>query len=248
MRIEYFKSNVLKFQFLLSFSFFSFFADFTSAQGYVGLKAGLNYSSFYGDKWKPLDDENYGSYQPIENKYRSNPRFLWTVGGVMKFPINEIWTIQPECIYSAKGDKIIQQRIISKNNLKILNEFSYKIKLHYFEIPILLRYQLRQRLDLLGGLRFSYLMRSKSKSENIFQYYDNSSGEMILEEKFSNITSTEIKDIKRFDPGIAAGIGYKVDSCINIGIRASMGANRIYKDEHKYKNLDFQLTVSYFIK
>jgi len=89
----------------------------------LGFKAGFNMATQYG-----INDPS------IPYDVDSDARNGFTAGIILNFPITDVFSVQQEFIYTAKGSK----QMVSMTQPPITTNSEYN--LNYFELPILFRY------------------------------------------------------------------------------------------------------------
>ena len=99
-----------------------------------GFKGGYNYSSFNGDVAK-------------DNTLKGLSGFY--VGALLELPLGDVFSLQPEVIYSRQGAAWEQKNI--------LGEFKKDLKLDYLNIPVMAKVNLGP-LFLQGGVQFGFLV------------------------------------------------------------------------------------------
>lgn len=120
----------------------------------------------------------------------SDTKVSYLLGGFMTIPINSKFSIQPELLYANKG-----------------SENFYN---HYVNLPIMLQYELIDRLSIEAGPEIGYLLASYSGSS------------------FGN---TRRHDFEDFDISINVGVSYALLDRLNIGLRYNMGISDAYAPE-----------------
>ncbi len=98
-------------------------------------------------------------------------------------------------------------------------------KLTYLNIPLMAKYYVAEGFSLEAGPQVGFLLSAKNKD-------------------------VDFKDeVKGIDFGINAGVGYKLDSGLNFGVRYNLGLSNINDtedtDDFKTKNTVIQLSVGY---
>ncbi len=102
------------------------------------------------------------------------------------------------------------------------------VKLDYITLPILAKYYLVDNLSLEAGPQLGFLLKAEVEDD----------GDTI-----------DLKDnTKSTDIGLALGLGYKLESGLNFGLRYYLGSdvNDIDEDSDKISNRVFQLSIGYF--
>ncbi|WP_343487001.1 porin family protein [Allomuricauda sp. d1] len=101
-------------------------------------------------------------------------------------------------------------------------------KVDYLALPILAKYYVVDGLSVEAGPQLGFLLSSKQED---------------------NGETDDLKDItKSTDFGFALGVGYKLDSGLNFGVRYYLGSdvNDIDTDSEEFKNRVLQLSIGYF--
>ncbi len=160
-------------------------------------------------------------------------RTSFHLGGVAEFPISEKLSIQPELLFSSQGAKY------SDEGSLILN---------YLQVPVMGKYYVMDELSLELGPQFGYLLSAKLKYDS--DENGNDPGPNTEGGRSQSVETEDVKsDVKSIDVGLLFGLGYKLDSGINFGMRYNLGlvnANNIEGSSGKIKNSVFQISVGYF--
>jgi hypothetical protein len=109
------------------------------AQTYTAIKAGAALSNF---KWK------------VDNNYQA--RITWYGGISAHFDVEDKFFISTELLYSLRGYHVPASATANKGNI------SYS----YLSAPLLAGYKPLQKLSVMVGPEFGYLLKAKSKDEN----------------------------------------------------------------------------------
>lgn len=163
-----------------------------------GAKAGLNLATLSED------------YDP-DVATRTSFHF----GAMAEIPLSEMFSIQPELLYSSQG---------ATDD----GDDDEEVRLSYITLPVLAKYYVYDGLSIEGGPQLGLLL----------------SGEIE-----DNGETTDVKDIsKSTDFGLAFGLGYKMETGLNFGVRYYFGSdiNDIAESSDKIKNKVFQISVGYF--
>ena len=155
-----------------------------------GVKGGVNFSNMYTDD---VDDNNVLT--------------SFNAGVYVNFPVTDLFSIQPEILYSRKGSELTYENVFASG--------SAKFNLNYIEVPVLLKINVTDNFNIHAGPYFAYLIDSKITND--------SDGAFDFETNFDN------DDFNKFDAGIAAGIGFDFDS-FGIGARYNYGLSTIGKE------------------
>lgn len=156
-----------------------------------GVKGGVNFSNLY-----------------TENVEDNNVLTSFNVGVFTTLPLSEFIAIQPELLYSGKGAELVYNNAFT--------EGSAKFRLNYIEIPILLKINLTENLNIHAGPYFAYLIDAQVKNKS-------ESGSFDFEESYDN------DDFNKFDMGLSGGIGFDFDS-FGIGARYNYGLTNVGKE------------------
>lgn len=139
---------------------------------------------------------------------------LGVLGGLyLTTNLSEKLAIQPELLFSVMG---------SQNN-----DSDYKMPFNYLSIPVLLRYNISENINLQAGPQVGFLLSAKIKDG------DDSAD---IKENFSGM-----------DFGAAFGIGGDFGK-FNGGVRYYLGISNILEDapdDYTFKNNSFQIFVGY---
>lgn len=177
------------------------------AQISFGVKAGASLTNFTGDDTSDLKSK------------------IGAHGGlVAKFGVNDMFSIQPELLYSMKGARIE------------FGDEKYASSLNYIDVPVLAKVATGDNgsgLFFELGPQFGFLVSANQESP------DPTTG---------NKVDTDIKELlNTFDFGYAAGLGYQLESGPMIGLRYNGGITKLEKesDTGSTRNSAFQLYVGY---
>lgn len=121
--------------FLLSIiALFSF--SYSNAQGVdFGVKAGVNLATVTGDD---------------TNGVKSRTSFH--VGGVAEIMVSDVFSVQPELLYSSQG-------------YSFSDGFDIDIMLDYINIPVMAKYYIANNLSLEAGPQIGFLVSAKGKAQ-----------------------------------------------------------------------------------
>jgi hypothetical protein len=168
----------------------------------VGVKAGVNIAN---QKGTGLDYE-------VDNKSIAG----FVAGGYVHYFFSDAAAIQIEILFSQKGSDWSEIDLSGKD---ILN---------YLEIPLLIRYQIIDLLNIHAGPQFGFMLSSKTK-------YDDG---------YEEDASTYFKSS---DVGLAIGAELNLPFRVNITVRYIIGLSNIATEEfgNTWKNNVFQATVGF---
>ena len=159
-----------------------------------GLKGGYNLATFAGTDSK-------GS------KYKSG----FSAGGYLNFGLSDMFSIQPELLYSQKGASIDGYPNSGT---------TFKSTLGYLDVPIMVRVNTGndgKGLFFEAGPQGSFVLHNRDFTQTgntTTQSTDN--------------TSTD--DLNKVVVGYVAGLGYQVTSGLSLGIRYTGDVSQVYKD------------------
>jgi len=119
-----------------------------------------------------------------------------------------MFSIQPEFLYTTKGAELVYNNAFAQG--------TGKFRLNYIEVPVLLKVNLTNNLNIHAGPYFAYLIDAKISNES-------SSGNFDFEDNLNN------DDFNKFDYGLSAGIGFDFDS-FGIGARYNYGLATVGKE------------------
>lgn len=152
------------------------------------------------------------------DELRPSGRTSIHIGGTLEVEIFDSFSIQAELLYSGQGYSVE------------LGGGDYKVKLDYINLPLLLRYHVEDDLFVEVGPQVGFLISAKS-------FYSPPDSPDI---------NTDIRDMMNVtDIGLNLGVGYKLDSGLNFGIRYSRGITNTYDGLDGFKNSVLQLSVGF---
>ncbi|WP_312766360.1 porin family protein [Epilithonimonas sp.] len=198
-----------------------------------GLKAGLNVSSISKDGYE--DSKSKAGFY----------------GGVfMNAPLSEMFSIQPEVLYSQLGSKVTQVSSGTILGTNYTNRTSASLNLDYITVPVMFQFHATPNFYLEAGPEFGFLVSAKAKD---FASTTVSGGE--------TTTTNESGDIKDnfsgFNMGAGLGLGFNFTENFGINARYVAGFTDINKKSNnedgnttleqsgKNRNNTFQVGLSY---
>lgn len=129
----------------------------------------------------------------------------FNAGLFAKFPISERVAIQPEVYYTTKGSKLTYDGLVDGES---------KFKLNYIEVPVLAVINITDHFNVHAGPYAAYMVSGKVSND-------------------SNIGSSsfdlDTNDFKRFEAGIAAGVGVDLE-VLSFGVRYNYGLTKVGKE------------------
>lgn len=152
-------------------------------------------------------------------------RYSFHAGVNFQKAIRENFFIQPELLYSSKGHRFTSNFASSDG----------AVRFKYLSLPVLLGYRADDRLSILFGPEFNYLLRS-----TIF---------------FKPAITVITREYPRFDAGFDLGAAYKITKSISAELRYYYGFNTLYykdftgviHEEEKGANRTFQAGLTYWL-
>src|SRR5688572_1990400 len=161
------------------------------------VKAGINLAMLKRD---------YGNV-PSEGSQRSQAGLQ--IGGVVEKKIIKQLYITPELLYTQKGCM----------NLNPIRYFSgASVKLHYLELPVLLKWKSNKNISLAAGPSVSYLIKAV--------------------DRYLNERTNYTEAYKRIDFGITGDISYESKN-LGIGVRYTYGFNKLNVNNKKMNDPEF---------
>jgi hypothetical protein len=160
-----------------------------------GLKGGFNGATFSGTNSK-------GS------EYKAG----FAAGGFLNFGVSDLFSIQPELLYSQKGASV--------DNFQGVGGTTFKSTLGYLDVPIMLRVTAGD--DGKGpffeaGPQGSFVLHNRD--------FTQTGG---TDTQSTKNTSTD--DLNKVVVGYVAGIGYQLTSGLSLGLRYTGDISQVYKD------------------
>lgn len=172
-----------------------------------GVKAGANLSSFTGSDSK----SKVGFY----------------AGAFVNVPISEVFSIQPEVVYSQQGAKAKDKYYFGAIAVTDIKQI-----LGYINVPIMVQYNATPKFYLEAGPEFGFLINAKAK-------------ENFMGTPLSRDNKTLLNT---FNFGAGIGLGYKFTPNLGVNVRYIAGLTKIVKNEYgdDSKNTNFQLGINYY--
>ncbi|WP_044398457.1 porin family protein [Lacinutrix sp. Hel_I_90] len=155
-----------------------------------GIKAGVNFAKLTGDDVEDADG-------------RTGIHF----GIVAEIPVSDVFSIQPEVLYSQQG---LQQDFEGGES---------KLKLDYINVPVFAKFYVAEGLAFEFGPQFGFNVSAKSE----FQI-EGASGE-----ETASIESDLEDSVEAFDFGAGAGVSYKFDGGMFLQARYVLGLTSVYQ-------------------
>jgi len=177
----------------------------------LGIRGGVNLATFNGSEVVEWGAANVDPTAQVK----------FHLGVYADYFIVENISIQPGLFYSAKGPNYEGETEIYNNMGEFMMEdITYKKRLGYLDIPILVHFHINENLSVFAGPQFSFLISAKVKNDAA-QEVLNALG---LEE------DEDVKDSYRgFDLGFPIGLGYELTNGFNVQLNYDLGLINIAK-------------------
>jgi hypothetical protein len=159
---------------------------------HYGIKGGVHFSNLYT--------------RDVEN---TNMRRGFNFGLFARLPLVHRVAFQPEIYYMIKGADVTYQ------NAFVTGVARYSF--HYFETPLLLRYNVNRNFNVHAGPYFAFLVSGRARNQTAGNLFDFE----------RNINS---RDFSRFDSGLAMGLGLDL-GILGVGLRYSHGFLKVGREK-----------------
>lgn len=180
-----------------------------SAQFSIGPKVGLN-----------LSEEHYG-VKAIDDDIKFKPGL--NAGLFGRYEMNHRFDIQMELLYSQQGYKATIYHLDFDG---ITLQDGFKVRTHYLNIPLLLKYYPLKRVYIEAGPQVGFCMNAKFISDD------------------DEIGSITIDDYKKTDFAVAGGVGFYLGYGVSFNARYIHGFIKTLPDTD-FKNRVFQFSLAY---
>jgi hypothetical protein len=212
---------------------FSLIAFIASAQDFsFGIKAGANFAAI-GKSDEPLFDPADAFDVPELNFVSSsggdNGGLTAIYFGVYaEIPVSEVFSIQPELLYSRQGGTQDGSLVFQEGNVNYESTFN----LSYLTVPVMAKFYVAKGLSLEAGPQIGFLLKSEVDIE-------------VNNALLASSTTEDVKDFtKSTDFAFNIGAGYQLNSGLNFNLRYNIGLTDAYEDIDA-KNSVFQVGVGY---
>lgn len=178
----------------------------------IGLKVGLNAANISGD------DIDGGIL------------FGQHIGGFVEIPINEKLVFVPEIMFSVQGFNNSESISIEILGNTISASFEERLRLNYFNIPLLIRFNINESLFVEGGPQIGFLSTASYKVTGDPSISGNIGGEEFDfdAEEIDNPGSLNVRDqFANLDYGFTGGLGAHFNDNIGMSVRYYLGLNDI---------------------
>lgn len=177
-----------------------------------GIKAGATYSNVYDSQGESFKADN---------------KFGFTSGLFVTIPLGEQIAFQPEFLFAQKGFKATG---------KILGStYSFTRTTSYLDVPLLFAYKPIERLTVVLGPQYSYLLQQKD-------VFAAGSTTVLQEQEFQNDNLR--KNILGFVGGVDINLGHTVIGA-RIGLDAQNNNGNGTATTPRYKNIWAQMTFGF---
>jgi len=199
------------------------FVSANYAQVKVGVTAGLNASSFV--------------QSGADNKHKAG----FQAGLVADFGITENFSIVPELLFSQRGGKHKALNAMDEQGMPAIA--SESLRINYLQLPVNLAYKFDvgdgSKLFVFAGPYFGYGLSGRGKIETkTADAKVNVSGKVEFGSKED--------ELKRFDLGINAGIGYQFDN-VYFKLQYNPGLTNLSNEKKiSMKNTNISLSAGYY--
>jgi hypothetical protein len=152
------------------------------------------------------------SFSSVTN-FRGDDRVTGHAGVFVNTKLSSHWSLQPELLYSAQGQKFNDQN--SNDNV---------LALDYVQLPVMLQYRPVSKVYVEAGPQVGLLVNAKTEGPN-------------------DADKADVKDdYKKADFGVSVGLGINATKNIGIYGRYNFGVMDVTKSDAIYRqNRDFQL-------
>jgi outer membrane immunogenic protein len=154
-------------------------------------------------------------------------RIGWYMGLHTQVPLINKFSLQPALLFSSKGYKSEDQ----------FGTIFQSVRLEYVALPLLINYNIDEKLSIQLGPEFGYLLAAK----------------LLLDEEKFNVSK---QYPSKFDAGLSIGLQYLAVRRTGIDLRYTYGINTLYSvdangvrySDRKGANRAFQIGLSYILK
>lgn len=177
-----------------------------------GLKAGLNAANISGD------DVDGGIL------------FGHHIGGFLEIPFNEKLVFVPEIMFSVQGFNNSESISMEVLGNTITASFEERLRLNYFNIPLLIRFNINESFFVEGGPQIGFLSTANYKVTGDSSISGNIGGEDFNfdAEEIDNPGTLNVRDqFANLDYGFTGGLGAHFNDSIGMSVRYYLGLNDI---------------------
>jgi len=163
-----------------------------------GIKGGINFADFFRYKF-PSGTE---------------PGMDWSIsfhsGVTMNIPLQKMFSLQPELLYTGAGSKLIVTKMIGSTS----SVYHYEQRYHYISLPFLLQHKNDHGFLIETGPVPAYLLNAKQIDP-------------------TGTKTNDKNNFNKFDLSWAFGIGYASQKNWGVGIRYNYGLTSVLPKENK---------------
>ena len=211
----------MKKQIILLFALATSFAALSQNKVAVGVKAGINNSSFKGDAAKSLN----GILENTNGIVTTQGKTAFFGGLYADIPLGGNFSFEPGVQYAQKGYDIKGSYDIKNLDFLALNAKASLIS-NYIDMPVLLKANI-EGLQIFAGPQFSYLVNSNLRTTAGALGYNILNRDIDVTDQFN-----------RWDINATAGLGYAFNK--NFAIQAAYDYGLTKPDKNKNVNANIQ--------
>jgi len=204
------------------------------AQGLsLGIKGGISMANIVGDDAPDNSEMKFGG-----------------IGGVsLTYDFNDIFSIQPEILFSMKGADFGTEETVVDGNSEYYYKSENSLRFNYISIPILPKINFNLNNDIKGnfllGPNFGFNIKAEGDYETIERIKENGVTVYSSEEKITfDLKKANI--INDFDFSIIVGAGLEFNN-INLDLRYDLGLTTIVdsNEDESAQNSTFSVLLGY---
>jgi hypothetical protein len=197
----------------------------SAQQARFGVKGGVGLASVTGD-----------------DVYGAKRLFGFQAGVMADFGFSESFSFHPELLYSQKGTKRVGEDVYSAGGASTTSSYSAKARLHYLDLPLLVRAKLAGFFVELGP-QVGLLLGQRAQYTTVTNTYGPTG--TLLTSDTENEVDTRTDDLRKLDVGYVVGLGYSLPLGLEAGVRYNGGITKVVKgstDSKVYNSvIQFQL-------
>ncbi|RZJ31853.1 MAG: PorT family protein [Flavobacterium sp.] len=167
-----------------------------------GIKGGVNFASITGDDFDS-----------------PNARTAFHVGGLLEFPLTDMFSLQGEVLYSGQGFESDYEAIDGNGHIEY--------HLDYINVPILAKIYVTKGLSIEAGPQLGFKVHERIDAD------PNDEG-----------GATDVSQAEDFDFGLAGGLTFQTDMGVFASGRYTYGLTDVVQDVDA-KNSVFQISLGY---
>ncbi len=184
---------------------------------HFGLKGGLNIANIKGDHTN------------------GDSRTLYHAGAMAEVKLSELFSLQPEVIYSVQGSEGGVSLDYGPNPHDNILSAKITQETKYLNVPIMGKYYVLDALSLELGPQIGFLLNAEQT--------------MTLKSELGHSTNTRKakEEYNTFDFGVNFGAGYTFNDKIYLNARYNLGLTNVYDSDYiEGENSVFQCSLGYF--